>query len=176
MQANDSFSTSFFSEWKSVIDSTLMNSLNESRATVPESLVSDKNRLTNCYRDCSGHNKITYACQLTQHKIDIKRCFKVLHLITELMSTWHTPKKKLSLRTKINSFEPCLKIDWSRLVNRLARNISHLTAIGSRPTAGESYWQIFRGIKIYAQRLIRTGDHQIFGLKLVPLYHSGLCK
>ena len=60
-------------------------------------------------------------------------------------------KKKMPLLTKINWFQPCLKINWSRLVNRPVRDISHSKVTGSRPAPGKRFEQLFQGLKTLAQ-------------------------
>ena len=87
-----------------------------------------------------------------------------------------TQKKMLSLCTKINWFQPCLKSDWSRLDNRPLGDIRYLKVTGSRPAWGKSLAKMFWGLKTHDQRLLRTGGGQIYGLELVPLHHLGLCK
>ena len=67
-------------------------------------------------------------------------------------------KNMLCFLTNINWFQPCLKSDWSKLVNRPVRDICHLKFIGSRLVPGKSFGRIFRGLKTLPQRQLQTCD------------------
>ena len=56
-----------------------------------------------------------------------------------------------------------------------SKNISRLKVSGSRPAPGKRFEQMFRALKTFAQRRLRTVDRQIFILKLILVHHLGLC-